>query len=168
MQREDINFRPPTIEDGTPIWQLVRDSGVLDVNSTYCYLILCKHFSDTCCVAEVNGEIVGFVTGYLPPGREDTLFIWQVGVSPAMRGHGLATRLLQQLLQRDICHSVRFVEATVGPSNEASRALFASLAKRLDAKLSEQPCFDTTLFPSGDHEPENLLHIGPFALNPTD
>lgn len=162
MQHEEISYRKPTIEDGTLIWQLVRDSGTLDLNSTYCYLLLCKHFSETCAVAEANGKIVGFVIAYLLPQRADTLFVWQIGITHTMRGQGLATRLLQELLQRDVCHCVRFVEATVGPTNQASRALFTALAQRLNTELTEQPCFDAALFPHGNHEAENLFRIGPF------
>lgn len=162
MQPGEIIYRPPVIEDGTPIWKLVRDSGVLDLNSVYCYLLLCKDCSETCAVAEAKGEILGFVTAYLPPGRKDSLFIWQIGVSSALRGQGVASRLLQEILQRESCRGVRFLEATIGPSNEASHTLFAALAKRLDAGLSEQPCFDAALFPGESHEPENLIRIGPF------
>jgi len=168
MQREEIFYRPPAIEDGKSIWKLVRDSGVLDLNSVYCYLLLCKDYPETCAVAEAKGEILGFVTAYLPPGREDTLFIWQIGVSSALRGQGVAGRLLRDLLQRECCRGVRFLEATIGPSNDASHALFAALAGRLGADLSEQPCFDATLFPGKSHEPENMIRIGPFqGFQPT-
>ena len=145
------------------MWRLVRDSGVLDVNSTYCYLLLCKHFAETCCLATMGDEVVGFVTAYLPPGRPDTLFVWQIGVTLEHRSHGLANRLLKELLQRDVCRCVRFVEATVAPTNHASRALFTALARQLDGNLSEQPYLAPTLFPQGEHEPENLLRIGPFS-----
>ena len=60
---------------------------------------------------------------------------------------------------------VRYVEATVGPTNRASRALFTALARDLNATLIEQSCFDATLFPEGNHEPENLLRIGPLSLS---
>ena len=33
----------------------------------YCNLIQCDHFSDTCIVGEMNGEIVGWVSGYVLP-----------------------------------------------------------------------------------------------------
>jgi L-2,4-diaminobutyric acid acetyltransferase len=159
------SYRLPLVEDGTSIWCLVRRSGTLDLNSTYCYLLLCKHFSETCAVAEVNGEIVGFVTAYLPPRHADTLFVWQIGVAAEMRGRGMASRLLEEVLQRKSCRSVRFLEATVGPTNHASRALFTRLAERLDAGLSEQSCFDSALFPGADHEAERLLRIGPFRIS---
>lgn len=165
MQENIVEFRRPLIRDGQVIWQLVRDSGVLDPNSAYCYLLLCRDFAKTCAVAQAGGKVVGFVTGYLPPGRDDILFVWQVGVSPAFRGQGLAGRMILDILGRDSCRDVRWIETTVSPSNQASRALFASLARRLDAELTESPCFDTADFPEGGHEAEPLLRIGPFDLS---
>jgi L-2,4-diaminobutyric acid acetyltransferase len=162
MQHEEISYRKPTIEDGASIWQLVRDSGTLDRNSTFCYLLLCKHFPETCAVAVAKGEIVGFVTAYFPPNCADTIFVWQIGITQSMRGQGLATRLLQDLLQRDVCRGVELLEATVGPTNYASRALFTALAQWLNTELNEEPCFNATLFPEENHEVENLLRIGPF------
>lgn len=163
MRPKDVTYRPPTLEDGQSIWRLAHDSRVLDVNSPYCYLLLCKHFSQTCLVVEANGALVGFVTAFLPPRRDDTLFIWQIGVASAWRGKGMGTRLLRELLQRDVCRGVNFLEATVGPANQASRALFAALAQTLKSALSERPYFDAALFPRGSHDAENLVRIGPFA-----
>lgn len=162
MQDNAVALRPTVSTDGADIWRLVRASRVLDVNSEYCYLLLCEHFSGTCAVAESGGEVVGFVTAYRPPGREDTLFIWQVGTSAQRRGEGIATRLIREVLDRDGCHGVRFLEATVGPSNHASRALFQGLAQRLKTDVTEQAFFDSAMFADRKHEPENLLRIGPF------
>jgi L-2,4-diaminobutyric acid acetyltransferase len=163
MRSAAVLYRAPRIEDGTSIWKLVRDSGALDLNSPYCYLLLCLHYRETCAVAEAEGKIVGFVSAYPPPARGDTLFIWQIGIDPALRGKGLATRLLGELLQREACSRIRYLEATVGPSNRASRALFEGFAKRLNTNISEQACFDETVFPDHDHESENLFRIGPFS-----
>ena len=141
MQYEEITCRKPAIEEGASIWRLVRDSGTLDLNSAYCYLLLCKHFTETCSVVVANDAIVGFVTAYFPPDRADTIFVWQIGVTRAMRGQGLATRMLQELLQRDACRGVKFLEATVDPTNHASCALFMALAKWLNAELDEHGSF---------------------------
>ena len=165
MHYKTISYREPTIADGAAIWRLVHQSGGLDTNSAYCYLLLSKDFAETCAVAESEDGIVGFVTAYLPPGRGDTLFVWQIGIAPNLRGKGVATGLLLELMRRDACNGIAFLEATVSPSNLASRALFASLAQRLGTTLAEYPCFDATLFPDTNHEPEHLLRAGPFTLS---
>ncbi|ADJ28463.1 diaminobutyrate acetyltransferase [Nitrosococcus watsonii] len=158
-------FRHPTIQDAPKIWQLVKDSGTLDLNSTYCYLILCKHFMDTCLVAGNNDEILAFVTGYRLPAAPHSLFIWQIAVSPQARGQGLALSMLKELLRRNADYNkITSLETTVSPSNTASRALFAALARELNTELIETPGFEEPLFPAGNHEAEPFLRLGPFEV----
>lgn len=161
---EELVLRTATAEDGAAIWQLVHDSGVLDVNSPYCYLILGRHFGDSCVVAEEAGKVLGFVVAYRPPTKPDVIFVWQVGVDAAARGRGLGGRILRRLVELPACRGVRYVEATVSPSNEPSKALFRSLARRLDTRCEESPYFGADLFPGSDHEREDLFRIGPFEL----
>lgn len=155
-----MKIRRPRVDDGRHIWRLVRDSGVLDVNSSYCYLLQCRDYADTAAVAEDGRGLAGFVTGYRPPSREDVWFVWQIGVAQRARGQGLAKRLLHDVLLRhpDICR----IEATIEPGNRASRALFASLANDLGADMRESGGFAAEHFP-GEHAPEPSIHIGPFV-----
>jgi len=159
-------FRKPDAEDGPAIYALVERSKPLDLNSRYCYLILCEHFSSTCVVAEGEGkagrEALAFLTAYVPPDRPDTLFVWQIAVDTALRGQGVAKRLLAEVLARPTLKDIRFVEATVNPSNDASRNIFHSLARQYDAEISETLLFPTELLGDGDHEQENLIRVGPF------
>lgn len=158
---ETLKYRNPTVEDGPDVWSLVKNSGVLDVNSSYCYLLLCQDFSDTCIVAEMAGKVVGFVTAYRPPARRDVLFVWQIGVDSSVRGRGVASALLDSLLSQDVCRDVLYIETTISPSNMPSRALFHSLARRLDVPVAEHEGFSEKLFPEGAHEPEHLFQLGP-------
>ena len=159
---DDFHFRHPTIADGAAIWQLVIDAGTLDQNSSYLYLLLCRNFANSCAVAERDGKLVGFVTGLRSTERPDVWFLWQIGVAPSARGQGLAGRLAHFVLDALMPQGVRFLETTVTASNEASRALFAGIARRLNTELHESELFTTELFPGTDHEAEPLLRIGPF------
>lgn len=161
---DDVTLRRPRVEDAVAVKRMVEASGVLDVNSLYCYLVLCTHFASTCVVAELEGEVVGFTTGYRVPDRPDVLFVWQIGVNASARGRGLAASMLDSLLDRDACAEVQFIEATVTPANTASKALFQSLARRFGTACVETPCFSEEVFGTETHEVENLLRIGPFPV----
>ena len=144
--------------------RLVEESGVLDPNSAYCYLLLATRFRDTCVVAaDEGGELLGFVTGFVPPARPDTLFVWQIGVAAGARGRGLGRRMIEEVLARDPCRGVRFVEATVTPSNTASQRLFEGLARRAGSVCRVERGFEPAEFPDPGHEPEQLFRIGPLA-----
>lgn len=157
-----LDIRHPSIVDGSAIWQLVVDAGTLDRNSSYLYLLLCRDFADCCAVAERDGQLQGFTTGFRPLQRPDVWYLWQVGVAASARGQGLAGRLAHFILNTLAPLGVCYLETTVAPSNQASRALFQGIARRLDTELREQDLFSADLFPEGGHEPEPLLRIGPF------
>lgn len=160
---DEITYRFPNASDGADVWQLVRSCKPLDENSLYCNLLQCDHFAGTSIIAERrDGVIVGWISGYLIPDEPDTLFIWQVAVHPSQRGRGLAATMLDRLLQEQISRGVRFIETTVSPDNQGSRALFNALARRRGAVLSETPMFDRSLFGGQSHEDEPLLRLGPF------
>ncbi len=71
-------LRKPAAKDGAEIWKLVRACSPLDENSMYCNLLQCDHFADTCVLADLSQEVVGWVSAYVMPNAPDTLFVWQV------------------------------------------------------------------------------------------
>lgn len=156
-------LRAPSPTDGAAMWRLVRDSGTLDVNSPYCYLMLAKRFARTSVVAEEAGEPVGFVAGYRPPDTPEALFVWQIGVNASQRGKRLGTEMLRWLIERTRPHGVTHLEATVTPSNTASKRLFHGVARAYGARCEETPWLAAGDFPDAGHEPEHLLRIGPLG-----
>ncbi|HLR55068.1 MAG TPA: diaminobutyrate acetyltransferase [Pseudogracilibacillus sp.] len=155
-------FREPTDSDGKEMYRIVEESKVLDVNSSYSYLLWSKFFSKTSIIATCDDKVIGFVSGFLQPDSPDTLFVWQVAVDSDFRGYGLATTLIQQLIdQVDEKKDVQYLEATVTPSNIPSSKLFQGLAKKNDTDCSIFECFKEEHFPDPDHEAEMTYRIGP-------
>ncbi|WGL16126.1 diaminobutyrate acetyltransferase [Microbulbifer bruguierae] len=156
-------LRRPVSEDGAAVHRLIGNCPPLDTNSLYCNLLQASHFAATSVAAELNGELVGFISGYLIPERPDTLFVWQVAVAEQGRGMGLAGRMLREILARPACAQVSHLETTITPDNDASWALFRSLARKLDAACVDSVMFDRKRHFNGQHDSEMLLRIGPFA-----
>jgi L-2,4-diaminobutyric acid acetyltransferase len=154
----DARSRPPTPADGADIWRLVGETA-LDDNSPYAYVLCGDHFARTSRVAHHDETLMGFVMGYRVPDRPDTLFIWQVGVDPRARGHGLASRLIEEIWSDH--HGVRYLESTVTPSNQASDRLFRAFADRHRAEVETSVGYGVDLFPGDDHEAEMRYTIGP-------
>ncbi|MFF8847430.1 diaminobutyrate acetyltransferase [Streptomyces sp. NPDC015127] len=160
-----LEIDTPRVEDGAAIWRIARDSEVLDLNSSYSYLLWCRDFAATSVVARgPGGEPIAFVTGYVRPDRPEALVVWQVAVDSEHRGRGLAGILLDALTAKVTSgRGVREVETTITPDNTASDRLFTSYARRHDAPLRREVLFDGGLFPEGTHQPEVLYRIGPLA-----
>lgn len=146
--------------DGSALWRLARESAVLDTNSPYAYVLWCTDFADTSVVVRSDGEPIAFITGYWRPSGE--LMIWQVAVDEAWRCKGLATTMLNWLVQQasDDAGNLPIVEATVASTNMASLMLFARFARERSMVLVEAEGFGRHLFPDG-HEPEPRLRLIP-------
>lgn len=159
LHMNKATLRKPRRDDGAAIWSLIRACAPLDENSMYCNLIQCDHFAETCIVAEMDGEVVGWVSGYIVPNDPQTLFIWQVAVSETARGQGLGRRMLNGLLARGVCASVRQIQTTITHDNAASWALFAGFAARADGDLASAPHFDRDAHFDGQHSTEHMVTI---------
>jgi L-2,4-diaminobutyric acid acetyltransferase len=154
-----VTVTAPSISDGAAMWRLARDSGALDLNSSYAYLLWCRDFAGTSAIATAGGDTVGFVTGYLRPARPDTLVIWQVAVDSRQRRRGVASMLLDDVLRRT---GPAYLETTITADNDASISVFARLAARWGTTVTRSPLLETTWFPDS-HPAEDLHRIGPFA-----
>lgn len=159
----EITFRHPVLEDGIEVFDLIESCPPLDTNSSYCNLLQCSHFAETCIAAEMGEDLVGFVSGYRLPSDPSTLFIWQVAVDNRARGQGLASRMILHLLSQPSCRGVAHIHTTITEANEASWALFRRLSAKLDCQLESEILMDRDQHFKGRHDSEFLVHLGPFA-----
>ncbi|MBV1786466.1 diaminobutyrate acetyltransferase [Marinobacterium sp. D7] len=160
-----IHFRRPRAQDGAEVFRLIERCPPLDTNSMYCNLLQCGDFADTSIAAvDDGGRLVGFISGYRPPERQDTLFVWQVAVDPAARGQRLGNRMLMALADRLADEGVHFIETTITPDNQASQSMFARFFSALGAPVEERVLFARHEHFDGAHDDEVLYRAGPFNL----
>lgn len=153
-----LTFRKPVATDGAGIWDLVRACKPLDENSMYCNLVQADHFRDTCVVAEIEGRIVGWLSGHMIPNG-DALFVWQVAVSPDARGLGLGRRMLEQLIGREACNDATRLSTTITADNEASWALFRSFSREIGGDLTDRAHYRRDRHFDGRHATEHMVTI---------
>ncbi|WP_234997079.1 diaminobutyrate acetyltransferase [Pseudonocardia thermophila] len=153
-----VEIAHPDIPDGVELHRIAAETGVLDVNTRYAYVLWCRDFAGTSVVARSDGAVVGFVTGYRRPDAPHVLFVWQVAVAAAARGRGIAGRMLDALVAR--VPGITALETTVTDGNTASRALFAAFAARHGARLERTELFGTDVL-GARHESEILHRISP-------
>lgn len=157
----EIVYRPPRKEDGADVWRLIQSCEPLDENSLYCNLLQCDHFGDTCIAAErsSDGALVGWISAYLLPDEDNTLFVWQVAVDQSVQGMGVGKKLLAALLDREACENVQALKTTITSDNKASWGLFSSLARRRGGQLSHEPYFRKDAHFDGKHATEHMVTI---------
>lgn len=158
----EINIKKPTKKHFNNVFNLVKNSKVLDVNSEYLYLIQTLHFTDTCSVALDEDKVIGFVSGYTIPNQKDKLFIWQVAVDSNYRGQNIALKLIDFIIKNN--KSIKYINTTVSPSNNSSIRVFEKLANSYTCPINKIDCFEANEFINA-HEEEVLYEIGPIDTN---
>lgn len=149
-----IELRMPRAEDGPDVTELIAASPPLDTNSAYCNLLQCTDFRETCVLAESEGRVVGWVSGYRSPARPDVLFVWQVAVHSDARGQGVGLRMLDELVERPAAAGATTLTTTITEDNQASWKLFHAFARRRGAALTKAPRFEREAHFAGAHDTE--------------
>lgn len=165
---DGVILRTPTGLDGPAVTALIEASPPLDPNSAYCNLLQCSDFADTCVVAEKDGRIVGWISGYRPPSHPERIFVWQVAVHPSARGLGLGGRMLDELIGRPAVQGATTLTTTITQGNPASWALFTAFARRHGAQLTKSPRFERDAHFAGAHDTEWQASIAPLPSSGTN
>ena len=80
------------------------------------------HFHRTSLVAEQDGDLAGFVVGFLSPSLPDRAYLHFVGVSPTHRWHGLGRQLYERFFELAAAEGRTVVSAVTSPVNTGSIA----------------------------------------------
>ena len=85
------------------------------------------HFRETNFVAELDGELAGFLVGFLSQTLADEAYVHFVGVAPANRGAGVARALYERFFVAAEASGRTVVRCVTSPANEGSIAFHARL-----------------------------------------
>ena len=91
-----------------------------------------EHFADTSFAAERDGQLVGFLVGFISQSRSGEAYIHFVGVDPAERGSGLGRLLYQAFFQAAEARGCVLVRAITSPVNRGSVAFHQRMGFRLE------------------------------------
>ena len=163
MRPSTVQFGYPSMEDGAEVYRLIKSCPPLDVNSQYCYHLICRDFRQTCVIARDScpnqgQRVVGFLSAYVRPEQPECLFIWQIAVSEVLRGQQLASGMLSWLAATPMFQTITVVEATIAPSNHASKRFFYRFAATCNAVVKTFPFLATTQFSDESLHEDEVLH----------
>jgi ribosomal protein S18 acetylase RimI-like enzyme len=128
---DSITLRPPTEDDYARIIEAVRTwwddvPALADRDAERVALVprlFLQHFADTSILAETaDGQLVGFLIGFLSQSRPGEAYIHFVGVAPARRRAGLGAALYARFC--DLCrqHPCTAVHCITSVGNDRSIA----------------------------------------------
>ena len=93
------------------------------------------HFRDTSFVAEEDGELAGFLCGFLSQTHPEQAYCHFVGVSPAHRKTGLASELYERLFETARAAGRASVHCVTSPKNTGSIAFHTRIGFEIEAEV---------------------------------
>jgi len=93
-----------------------------------------EHFRDTSFVAEEDGEVVGFLCGFLSQSYPEQAYVHFVGVRLDHRGGGLGRDLYERFFAAARAAGRHVVRCVTAPVNEASIAFHRRLGFEIEAE----------------------------------
>ena len=122
----DVTLRAATAADYDSIAAVIDDWWGRPVSHALPRLFL-DHFHATSTIAEADGDLAGFLIGFLSPSLPDAAYIHFVGVRPDHRRGGLARVLYERFLAMAATDGRTVVRAVTAPVNERSIAFHRAL-----------------------------------------
>ena len=122
----DVTLRAATAADYDSIAAVIDDWWGRPVSHALPRLFL-EHFHATSTVAEADGDLAGFLIGFLSPSLPDAAYIHFVGVHPDHRRSGLARGLYERFFELAAADGRTVVRAVTAPVNERSIAFHRGL-----------------------------------------
>jgi ribosomal protein S18 acetylase RimI-like enzyme len=96
------------------------------------------HFDGTSFVAEgSDGELLGFLCGFLSQTEDDEAYIHFVGVSPEERGGGLGRALYERFFDEARAQGRSVVRCVTSPGNQRSVAFHQALGFEVERTVPD-------------------------------
>ena len=96
------------------------------------------HFEGTSFVAEdEEGDLVGFLCGFLSQTNADEAYVHFVGITPDHRGEGLGRTLYERFFDEVRAHGRTVVRCVTSPVNQESVAFHEALGFEVDRVIAD-------------------------------
>jgi ribosomal protein S18 acetylase RimI-like enzyme len=113
-------IRPIRLQDHQPVISVVDDWWGGRQMADMLPRLFFEHFTDTSFAAERDGELAGFLVGFVSQSRRGEAYIHFVGIRPDERGRGLGRRLYEHFFAAVRPRGCALVRAITAPVNQGS------------------------------------------------
>lgn len=149
-------FRRPTEADYPRISRVVDDwwgGRKMDVLLPRLWL---QHFTGTSWLAETpDGELAGFLVGFLSPDLPDVAYCHMLATHPSLRGQGVGRALYERFFEDARAGGRSTVKAVTWPANRTSLAFHRAMGFEIEAGEGTQNLYGTPAQPGYDFDRED-------------
>jgi len=117
-----------------------------------------QHFTGTSWVAEdADGQLVGFLVGFLSPDRPGEAYIHMVATSPNHRGAGIGRLLYERFFEDVRARGARRVTAITWPGNRVSVGFHRAMGFTPTEGPGTQNLYGTPAYPDYDADGDDRV-----------
>ena len=151
MDAAGLTYRRPTEADYPRISSVVDDwwgGRKMDVLLPRLWL---QHFTSSSWLAETpDGELGGFLVGFLSPDHPDTAYCHMLATNPNLRGNGVGRALYDRFFEDARAGGRSMVKAVTWPANRTSLAFHRALGFEIASGEGTQNLYGTPAQPAYD------------------
>ncbi|MEJ2223006.1 MAG: GNAT family N-acetyltransferase, partial [Desulfobacterales bacterium] len=103
-----------------------------------------NHFSNTSFVIEKEGELIGFLIGFISPSLNNEAYVHFMGVHPDFRKKGIGTLLYERFFEICRSHGRNIIRACTSPVNKGSVLFHKRIGFQLEPGDDEIDGFPVT------------------------
>jgi ribosomal protein S18 acetylase RimI-like enzyme len=144
MDDATLSFRRPAEDDYPRMVRVVDDwwgGRKMDVLLPRLWL---QHFTGTSWIAETpEGELAGFLVGFLSPDQPDVAYCHMLATNPNVRGKGVGRALYEHFFEDARAGGRSIVTAVTWPANRASLAFHRAMGFEIAAGVGSQNLYGT-------------------------
>jgi L-2,4-diaminobutyric acid acetyltransferase len=119
-----IIIRNPKEEEFLDVYKFVSNCKPLENYYEHFYKIMLRYFRNSCVLAKLDDDIVGFMLGFTSQVDKDIFFLWQIGVKSDMQNRRIGKKILEETERLAKNIGCTKIHTTVDPGNIHSQRLF--------------------------------------------
>jgi GNAT superfamily N-acetyltransferase len=151
-----LAYRRPTEADYPQISRVIDDwwgGRKMDVLLPRLWL---QHFTSTSWLAESpEGELAGFLIGFLSPDHADVAYCHMLATHPSLRGQGVGRALYERFFEDARAAGRAIVKAVTWPANRTSLAFHRAMGFDVEGGEGTQNLYGTPAQPGYDFDRED-------------
>jgi GNAT superfamily N-acetyltransferase len=152
----EIRYRRPTEADYREMVSVINDwwaGREMDVLLPRLWL---QHFTGTSWLAETaDGQLAGFLVGFLSPDKPEEAYCHMVASNPNLRHHGIGRELYERFFADARAGGRSRVGAVTWPGNRTSVAFHQALGFEIQTGPGTQNLYGIPAYPGYDREQDD-------------
>lgn len=134
---EHVRIRTVKEKDFFEIMNLASKCDPIPIERDSIYHLFTKYFANTCFVAEIDNQIVGYILGFISQLEKNVAYIHNICIAPDLRRKKIGSSLYQKFFQNMKNEKCQKIFLIINPKNKLSISYHESLGFNISKEGEE-------------------------------